>query len=62
MDGPWGMSQEDVRQSVEAAKSDGMTTIDEISIKKDGYIEVEGEDSNGRDIELRVNKPVSNKS
>lgn len=56
IDGAWGMEEADVRQVLEASKSEGMTTIDEISISSTGVIEVEGEDSEGRDKEFKKKK------
>lgn len=56
IDGAWGMEEADVRRVIEAAETEGMTTIDEISISSTGVIEVEGEDSEGRDKELKKDK------
>lgn len=55
IEGAWGMTEARVREVVEAAKTDGMTIIEEINLKPDGIIEVEGEDSLGREIELKLN-------
>lgn len=52
VDGPWGMSSDDIRAMVEAAMAEGMTRIDEIKANARGSVEVEGEDDNGRDLEV----------
>jgi len=52
VDGPWGMSSDDIRAMVEAAMAEGMTRIDEIKANPRGSVEVEGEDDGGRDLEV----------
>ena len=52
IDGPWGMSAEEVRQVARAAMDEGITRIEEIKIRSNGSIEVEGDDANGREIEV----------
>lgn len=55
-DGPWGMQDAEVRQTIEAAKTEGMTRLEEINISSGGQIEVEGEDDSGKEIELKKNR------
>ncbi|MCL7944225.1 PepSY domain-containing protein [Marinobacter sp. ATCH36] len=52
IDGPWGMTADEVRQFMEASLSEGMTRVEEIKIDTSGYIEVEGYDKNGLELEV----------
>jgi hypothetical protein len=52
--GAWGMSEEDVRQAIDAARQEGMTEFESIDIDKSGIIEVEGREQNGRELELSL--------
>ncbi|HLV76951.1 MAG TPA: hypothetical protein VKY53_03360 [Marinobacter sp.] len=49
----WGLSADDVRAYLEAAHNNGMATIDELEVKANGHVEVEGEDQNGQDLDIR---------
>ena len=40
--GAWGMSEEDIRQALDAASQEGMTEFESIDIDKSGIIDVEG--------------------
>ncbi|WP_228716969.1 PepSY domain-containing protein [Billgrantia pellis] len=51
--GAWGMSEEDVRMAMEAAAAEGLAEFEEIQVDRDGRIEIEGRDADGRDIEVR---------
>ncbi|MEX0739290.1 MAG: hypothetical protein WD071_08105 [Pseudohongiella sp.] len=52
IDGPWGMTAGELRGYVQAAITEGMVSIEEIAINNQGIVEVEGEDANGRDIDV----------
>lgn len=52
--GAWGMSDDEVRSAFELARSEGMTTFEEIAIDESGMIDIEGRDANGREIEIRL--------
>ncbi|GHE19912.1 PepSY domain-containing protein [Halomonas urumqiensis] len=52
--GAWGMSEADVRQALEVARAEGMVDVEEIKIDKQGMIEIEGMDENGRELEVEV--------
>ena len=52
--GAWGMSEEDVRQALDAARQEGMTEFESIDIDKSGIIEVESREQNGRELELSL--------
>ncbi|MGS2742326.1 PepSY domain-containing protein [Halomonas sp. LS-001] len=52
--GAWGMNDSDIRQAFEIAQSEGMTAFEEIKIDESGMIEIEGQDANGRDIEISL--------
>ncbi|WP_111414824.1 PepSY domain-containing protein [Billgrantia lactosivorans] len=51
--GAWGMSEEDVRMAMEAAVAEGLAEFDELQVDRDGRIEIEGRDADGREIEVR---------
>src|SRR5690554_6312168 len=44
----WGISAEDVRAYLGVARQNGMAMLEEIEVKSDGYVEVEGDDERGR--------------
>lgn len=50
-----GLSADDVRAAIDAAKAEGVARIDEIETRRGGFIDVEGLDESGRDIEVRLN-------
>ena len=52
--GAWGMSEEDIRQALDAASQEGMTEFESIDIDKSGIIDVEGREQNGRELELSL--------
>ncbi|MGO3698925.1 MULTISPECIES: PepSY domain-containing protein [Halomonas] len=52
--GAWGMSEEDVRQALEAARKEGMSEFEDIDIDKGGIIDIEGRDENGRELEISL--------
>ena len=52
--GAWGMNDSDIRHAVEIAQSEGMTAFEEIKIDESGMIEIEGQDTNGQDIEITL--------
>ncbi|KAE8438445.1 PepSY domain-containing protein [Vreelandella piezotolerans] len=52
--GPWGMSEEDIRQAFNVANQEGMIEFEEIEISTSGIIDIEGRDQNGRDMELKM--------
>ncbi|CAM3532870.1 PepSY domain-containing protein [Halomonas lysinitropha] len=49
----WGMSEEDVRLAMEAAVAEGLAEFEEIEVDREGRIEVEGRDTQGRELEIR---------
>ncbi|MFQ3789263.1 PepSY domain-containing protein [Halomonas sp. A29] len=51
--GAWGMSEDDVRMAMEAAVAEGLAEFEEIQVDRDGRIEIEGRDADGREIEVR---------
>ncbi|MFW3615585.1 PepSY domain-containing protein [Billgrantia antri] len=51
--GAWGMSEEDMRMAMEAAVAEGLAEFEEIQVDRDGRIEIEGRDADGREIEVR---------
>ncbi|MGI0153021.1 hypothetical protein ACQ661_05085 [Pseudidiomarina sp. WS423] len=50
---PWGLTLTQVEQVMQQANSQGMAVFEEISIDDSGRIEIEGDNANGRELELR---------
>ncbi|TFH87068.1 PepSY domain-containing protein [Billgrantia azerbaijanica] len=50
--GAWGLSEADVRLAMEAAVAEGMAEFAELQVDRDGRIEVEGYDADGRELEV----------
>ncbi|WP_250148224.1 PepSY domain-containing protein [Halomonas jincaotanensis] len=50
--GAWGITADDVRQAFDAASAEGMVDFEEIKIDKDGTIEIEGRNDQGRELEI----------
>ena len=48
----YGVSADDVRSYLKAAQQQGMATIEELKVNRNGDIEVEGDDENGAELEL----------
>ncbi|WP_104204980.1 PepSY domain-containing protein [Billgrantia saliphila] len=55
----WGMSEDDVRMAMEAATAEGLAEFEEIQVDRDGRIEIEGRDADGREIEVRTRQGES---
>lgn len=51
--GAWGMSEADVRLAMEAAVAEGLAEFAEVEVDRDGRIEVEGYDADGRELEVK---------
>ncbi|MEQ6888785.1 PepSY domain-containing protein [Halomonas sp. CS7] len=51
--GAWGMSEDDVRLAMEVAVAEGLAEFEEIEVDRDGRVEVEGRDGEGRELEVR---------
>lgn len=49
---PWGISADDLRGYLDVARENGMTMLDEIEVTSDGYVEVEGDEDRGRELEI----------
>lgn len=50
----WSLSGDDVRQALEAAQQEGLTTFSDLEADRDGHVDVEGDDENDREIEIRL--------
>lgn len=48
----YGLDADDVRTYMKAAQQQGMHMLEEFKVDRNGYIEVEGEDDNGRELEI----------
>ncbi|MGM0701268.1 MAG: PepSY domain-containing protein [Pseudomonadota bacterium] len=51
--GAWGMSEADVRLAMESAVAEGMAEFAELQVDRDGRIEIEGYDTDGRELEVK---------
>jgi len=51
-DGPWGMSSSETLGYIEASADQGMNRIEEIQVNANGEIEVEGDNADGRELEI----------
>lgn len=54
--GPWGMSEAEVRQAMEVAVAEGMAQFEEIELKRDDLIEIDGRDEGGRELEVTTRR------
>lgn len=50
--GVYGLSADDVRDYLDAARQQGIQTFEELKVKRNGQIQVEGDDENGRELEV----------
>ena len=57
--GAWGMNEEDVRLAMQAAVAEGLVEFEEIQVDRDGRVEIEGIDADGREIEVRTQQGES---
>ncbi|MBY6033240.1 hypothetical protein KUV59_08680 [Marinobacter daepoensis] len=48
----YGLSADDVRDYLDAAQQQGIQTFEELKVKRSGQIQVEGDDENGRELEV----------
>lgn len=49
---PFGLTADEVRSYLQAAREQGMHVVEDFSVNSRGDVEVEGEDQNGRDLEV----------
>ncbi len=49
---PSGLSADEIRSYLDAASSEGLHYIEELEVRSGGRVEIEGEDSNGRELEV----------
>lgn len=57
--GAWGMSEDEVRMAMEAAVAEGLAEFEEIKVDRDGRIEIEGRDAEGRELEVSTRQGES---
>ena len=57
--GPWGMSEDDIRQAINNASQEGMLEFEEIEISKTGMIDIDGRDQNGHELDIKVQQGSS---
>lgn len=50
----WSLTGDEVRQALEAAQQEGLATFSDLEADKDGHIDVEGEDEDGQELEIRL--------
>ena len=51
-----GLSEAEVRQTIDTVGAEGMTRIEQIETHRGSFIEVEGVDANGRELEIRISR------
>ncbi|WP_280547455.1 PepSY domain-containing protein [Halomonas sp. 11-S5] len=51
--GAWGMSEAEVREAMALAVAEGLAEFEEIQVDRDGRIEIEGRDADGRAFEVK---------
>jgi len=52
-DGPTGMSEAEVRAAMALAVAEGLAEFEEIQVDRDGRIDIEGYDADGRELEVK---------
>lgn len=52
----YGLSRAEVADYLNAATAEGLVWLDELEVRRGGYVEVEGEDERGRELELDFRK------
>lgn len=52
-DGAWGLSEAEVRDAMALAVAEGMAEFEELQVDRDGRVEIEGVDADGRELEVR---------
>ncbi|MFG6159431.1 PepSY domain-containing protein [Halomonas sp. 1390] len=51
--GAWGMSEAEVREAMVLAMDEGLAEFEEVEVDRDGRIEIEGRDADGRELEVK---------
>lgn len=51
--GAWGMSEAEVREAMALAMDEGLAEFEEVEVDRDGRIEIEGRDADGRELEVK---------
>lgn len=51
----WSLTGDEVRQALEAAQQEGLATFSDLDVDSDGHVDIEGDDDEGREIEVRLN-------
>ncbi|WP_165927483.1 PepSY domain-containing protein [Halomonas marinisediminis] len=52
--GAWGLSEAEVRDAMALAVAEGLVEFDELQADRDGRIEIEGYDADGRELEVKI--------
>ncbi|TLF52059.1 PepSY domain-containing protein [Halomonas urmiana] len=51
--GAWGMSEAEIREAMALATAEGLAEFEELEVYRNGRIEIEGRDADGRELEVR---------
>lgn len=51
--GAWGLSEAEVRDAMAVAVAEGLAEFEEIQADRDGRVEIEGYDADGRELEVK---------
>ncbi|MGM0693471.1 MAG: PepSY domain-containing protein [Pseudomonadota bacterium] len=52
--GAWGLSEAEVRDAMALAVAEGVVEFEELQVDRDGRIEIEGYDTDDRELEVKV--------
>ncbi|SEM15892.1 PepSY domain-containing protein [Halomonas daqiaonensis] len=51
--GAWGLGEAEVRDAMAVAVAEGLVEFEELQVDRDGRVEIEGVDADGRELEVR---------
>jgi len=51
--GAWGLSEAEVRDAMAVAVAEGLAEFEELQVDRDGRVEIEGYDADGRELEVK---------
>lgn len=51
--GAWGLSEAEVRDAMALAVAEGLVAFEELQVDRDGRVDIEGYDADGRELEVK---------
>ncbi|WP_300272684.1 PepSY domain-containing protein [Halomonas sp.] len=51
--GAWGLSEAEVRDAMALAVAEGLVAFEELQVDRDGCVDIEGYDADGRELEVK---------